>query len=203
MSCAAVSNPRLRERQPDLISGGGILGHGIHARPAGSHPSRRPRHLRVARRLTGIWQSRPRRFERRDGVPRSPGRSRRQRRRTAAHGGIFRQRRLGLWRHPPLLHRIERRRPRQIPPFRARVPPARHRRHSGRGLQPLRQRSGARPVAIRLDRSRTEHLLLVRGALLRLHVLRMAAISTTARPATRRAFGKRSSASSSSAARPS
>ena len=51
---------------------------------------------------------------------------------------------MGLWRQPSFLHRIQRGRARQIPPFRAGVPSTRHRRDSGRGLQPLRQRSGTR-----------------------------------------------------------
>ena len=76
VSCSVVIDPDVvrrgvriharRDETPDLISGGGILGYGIHARSAGSHPPRRPRHLRVARRFTGIWQARPRRFERCD-----------------------------------------------------------------------------------------------------------------------------------------
>ena len=88
------------------------------------------------------------------------------------HGGIRRHARLGLRQHPSLLHRIERRRSRQVPALRARVPSSRHRGHPGRGLQPLRQRRRAGRMAIRLDRAGRQHLLLVRGTPLGLQLSR-------------------------------
>ena len=67
VSCSVVIDPDVVRRSFESTAPGesrissrrGILGHGIHARSAGSHPRRRPRHLRVARRFAGIWQSRP------------------------------------------------------------------------------------------------------------------------------------------------
>ena len=53
--------------------------------------------------------------------------------------------------------------PRSVPALRARVPPARHRRAGGRGLQPLRPRRRAGPVALRLRPGGAQPLLLVRG----------------------------------------
>ena len=74
-----------------------------------------------------------------------PERPRRQRRRAAAGVRVLRRPELGLRRHAPLRHRVQRRRARQVQALRARVPPPRHRRHPGRRLQPLRQPTPSAP----------------------------------------------------------
>ena len=83
---------------------------------------------------------------------------------------VLRRVRLGLRRLAPFHRRVDCRRPGRVQAFRAGVPPPRHRRDPGRLLQPLRLQRRPRRVAVRLDRARAEHLLLVRGQAVRLQL---------------------------------
>ena len=123
-----------------------LLGDRVHARPARARPASKTwsstscTSARSASRAPGTGTladaMRPARL---------PGRPRRQRGRAAADLRVLRQPELGLRRHAPLRHRVERRRPRQVQALRPGVPPPRHRGHPGRRLQPLRPRTPSGP----------------------------------------------------------
>ena len=70
---------------------------------------------------------------------------------------VLRRPQLGLRRHAPLRHRVQRRRAGQVQALRARVPSPRHRGHPGRRLQPLRpeRRAGRMGSTTRPRPSRT------------------------------------------------